>query len=335
LFRYFISLQDNMPETISLPKELSSIEEDAMAINFNGHGLLSDIHIYLSVIRRFAWLFIISFLIAGGISFWYLQSNATYSAKARFIITDWSQPYAMEGNAGIYSSDKINRTLTLFLSDSVMEFVIQKYHLDSVFKMEKTLYANERLDRKISRWISLNQDQFNSFQLQVQSPDRILSASIANDIVKKVSEMSRGMYVNELGNRIHAMKTLMNSVPGSDSIPDNYLTNRFSDIQQKLNEVSLQRVSSDELKSVMSSLDALEKDYNERLTQLRLSEFMLKQVSENGAGSLILIQRAVPDFTNCLLSWLIYSLVLAVIFCSLLPLPIYFYFKSRGKKWAL
>ena len=79
-----------MTETKITQDHPHQIEVDGIPLHMNGDGLWHDLNIFILIVRKFRWLFLTVFVLACLISFWYLKSHATYSAKARFMITDWS-----------------------------------------------------------------------------------------------------------------------------------------------------------------------------------------------------------------------------------------------------
>ena len=313
-----------MKQASAPPNEtIPTIEVDEELSPMNGDGLLEDLNLFWRIIRKSLWGFVILFITVTSFSFWYSNNYATYTSTAKFAIIDWSQAYSPRDNNSIYTPDRVNQMLMLFLSDSVVQFLIKKYDMVSTLKHPDDIREQEELQSNIASSISLEPSVFNSFNLKVKTPDRFRSANIANDIVYRVMELSRRLYANDLANRINVLKNLLSTIPGTDSVSGDLLESHFAIIQQQLNKFVTNSLSADELNIVMSELDALKKQYDDRLIQLKLNELMLKEVSSSGISTITLIQKAIPDFTNYYIPALIRSLIIAAFICSLLPVMIY------------
>jgi hypothetical protein len=156
---------------------------------------------------------------------------------------------------------------------------------------------------------------------------------MANDIINKVIEISRQLYSRDLSSRIEVLKNLLSTVPGTDTSSGDLLASHFGIIQEQLNGLHSSDISADQLRVIMGELTLLKNQYNDRLIQLKLNELMLKQVSGSGTSSITIIQKAIPDFTNYNITWLIRSLIFAALVCLFLPVMIYLVSGIREKKW--
>jgi len=303
-----------------------------------GNGLLDDISTFWSVAKRFRLLFAIVFIVVASLSFWYFNYYATYSATEKFLISDWSQPFpSSTNNNPVYNQDRVNQMLMLFLSDSVIQFVIDKYHLGAGLRNPQSSNELLALRSNVAQWITLRQSAFNSYDLVVTTPDRFLSANIANDISNQVAKISRGMYEHDLSTRIEVLTKLLTTVSmtQSDSASDDLLANRFRIIEEQLSRLAAGRFSTDELKPILNEIDQLQSQYNDRRLQLRINEMMLQQVSSNANSSVTIIQRAMPDFSNYVFYRLLWSLLIALFICALLPFMIYVYYRLSDRNIIL
>ncbi|HYV92003.1 MAG TPA: hypothetical protein VE978_09475 [Chitinophagales bacterium] len=321
-----------MTETSTLVKESKPrIEIDEVMPPMNGDGMWHDMNLFWRIVKKFRWLFITLFLGVTAISFWYSTYYATYSATAKFTISDWSQAYPSMINNSIYTSDRVNQMLMLFLSDSVVQFLIKKYDMASQLKHPDNIREREELESGVASSISLEPSVFNSFNLKVSTSDPLQSATMANDIINKVIEINRHLYARDLASRIDVIKNLLSTVPGSDTTSGALLASHFSIIQDQLNHLTSSQLSASQMEVIMNELSVLKKQYDDRLVQLKLNELMLKEVSTSGTGSITLIQRAIPDYTDYTMLWLIHALIIATLVCLLFPVVIYL-FSGIGEK---
>jgi len=293
----------------------------------NGDGLLHEMNIFWAVAKKFRLLFIPLFLAVAGSSFWYLEENACYTSTVRFTVPDWSQSFPSDGNA-IYSQDRMNQTLMLFLSDSVLDFLIDKYRLLSKVSKPASPIMIQEVRSKVSGWISLKPSIFNSFILEVTTDDRQLSASVANDIFDRVLVMSKNSYLRDLTNRIAVLKRLLNTTADSDRA----VTDHFERIQQQLDHLSHRNMPWQELQPLSAELNALQKQYDYRLQSLRINEIMLSEISGKDKSGVTIVQGAIPDFKSYVVTHLAYSLLITLLVCSLLPFAIHLFYKLQGKE---
>src|SRR5690349_14267115 len=139
-----------MNEANTLIKEAKpAIEIGEVPPSMNGNGLAQDIKLFCQIVKRFRWWFTGLFILVTAISFWCFNYFATYTATAKFAITDWSQAYTPTNYSSIYTPDRVNQMLALFLSDSVVQFLIKKYDMTSQLEHPDNILEQEELQSDI------------------------------------------------------------------------------------------------------------------------------------------------------------------------------------------
>lgn len=316
---------------VDTPVELKSTDF-SLNEEFSGNGesgFLNDLKLFWKVARRFKWLFAFSFTAIALLAFWHQYRFASYKSTARFMIMDWSQTFQPVQNS--YYNDHINQVLMTFISDSVIQYVAETNHLLDGFKGSEQEKKRQNFLYSLLGNISLHQSDFNSFSLQVQTGDPDLSAKLANDIVSRASEEGKKIYIRELTSRIDVMGKLLDegSQNGAD---DREVQMKFTNLGHMLEKILHKNADESAVLQIMMSFADLKKTYDDRSSQLHLNEIMLDKISQNKVASIVLVQRAVPDLSNYFFERWLFSIGIALVFCSVLPLCIYGVIKIQEKE---
>lgn len=316
---------------VNTPVELKTADFNLYE-EFSGNGesgFLNDLKLFWKVAKRFKWLFAFSFIAIALFTFWHQNRFASYKSTARFMVMDWSQTFQPVQNS--YYNDHINQILMTLISDSVIQYVAETNHLLDEFKDPEQEKKKQNFLYGLLGNISLRQSDFNSFSLEVQTDDPDLSAKLANDIVSRASEEGKKIYIRELTSRIEVMGKLLDegAQKGAD---DRAVQMKFTNLGHMLEKILHKNADESEVLQIMMTFADLKKTYDDRASQLHLNEIMLNKISQNNVATIVLIQRAVPDLSNYFFERWLFSIGIALVCCSVLPLCIYGVIKIREKE---
>ncbi|MCY7410766.1 MAG: hypothetical protein LH473_10865 [Chitinophagales bacterium] len=216
----------------------------------------------------------------------------------------------------------------LFYSDEIINDVIKKFNLNDQIT---NAIDSARLQEKIRNRISIDVSAFNTYYLKVKWPDRYQCAAVTNYLVASVNELSLQLIQEDINTRMAVMQQVF-ATAGVDSTDK--ITQQFNLIVNELHKIStpVSKGELEEIKRLQSQYELLAKYFSDRMVMVQLNSWVMKELSSHPFHSVQSLQKATPDFSNYLLAFILYSIVIGIACCSLIPFAIFVLHKLNGKK---
>jgi len=226
----------------------------------------------------------------------------TYKSEVTFSFSGYEIPeFSANGNAGIPGFASMNegmsRIYNMVYSKEMYDHLINKFDLYAHFGLDPAKPSHYSLLRTILKQnITLFQGATKALAIQVT--DRIsgvMSANIANEIVRKSNEMNRRYITEKIENRIKIYTKLHDEIKAQTEIDIQSINpsiNRLNEALGKFNENSL------EMQKTLFSLNEITKkiegDVGQLLQISKVNSWTLNAMQDDVISNVLILQDALP-----------------------------------------
>ena len=294
-----------------------------------GHAEENDFIAVVSVIRRFAFLVIIIFLLIFLFSLYEFTVRTHYSSTATFIVNNWNEN-VLKDNPGKTGFNENNDWMAFFYSDSAIDFLISKYE-DADKTAAQDTFELAQLHKKIVSAISIQPTFYNSYDLTVTTTNCRLSADIANDLIEKVRQLNDERHKEDLKNKISFLENLMvrsseSQLKGKDNFQDRIQEAVILINTLGRNEDNRIRKAQEQLLAIMNDMRSA---YTSVSQEKQYFEVALNILRAEPFPSITVTRKALPDYHSSVFRNLFYSIFIGFISVLSLLLVLYAYKKFQ------
>lgn len=272
--------------------------------------------------RKRKYIFIVVpvliFVFAFGLQYRVLQ---TFQSSTTFIVNEtdiYDYRNSKEDAKGNLVNDNVVNVNRIFLfahSSEMMNHLIKKYRLFQYYQVDSTApFAYARLVNRLSGNIHLMKKDFNIIEITVSDRDRVLPATMANEIVTKLNSINESYVKLQLKRKIVVNQGM-----------HGYLKNELKQEDEKLavlienfkTAVKVYEKNKVEVTNLQFSLKDLSQNIinkeNELIQIQQLNYVLLQTLEKEHLDTITVINMALPDYRSTFTPILLISFFVSIL----------------------
>ncbi len=190
-----------------------------------------------------------------------------------------------------------NRIFRLAYSTEMQNYLIKKFHLYSYYKVDSLSdFAFARLSEKLSKRISLTKTDINFIELTVKDRDRVMPATMANEIASKLNSINEVYVKKQLKRKIAMYEALYVDIQKDLEQSQDKMGVLISNFGVLISSLEKNKVQVENLKYALLDLsNSIKNKRDEMIKTRQFFEIILKTLDKEPLETISVVKRALPD----------------------------------------